>query len=91
MKKNIHPKLQKTVVSCTCGETFETISTKETIRVEICSKCHPFFSGKKKIVDTGGRLDRFRKRYKQSQGAYRISEEEPESEPEETSESKESE
>lgn len=63
MKKGIHPKYVKATVKCACGNTFETGSTKEELRVEICSKCHPFFSGKQKLVDTGGRVERFKKRY----------------------------
>ena len=63
MKEKIHPKYQVTTVKCACGTTFETGSTKENIRVEICSKCHPFFTGKQKLVDTGGRVDRFKKRF----------------------------
>ncbi|HHV51496.1 MAG TPA: 50S ribosomal protein L31 [Clostridiales bacterium] len=63
MKANIHPKYETTTVTCACGETFETRSTKQNIRVEICSKCHPFFTGKQKLVDTGGRVDRFKKRF----------------------------
>jgi large subunit ribosomal protein L31 len=63
MKQNIHPKYETTTVTCACGETFETKSTKQNIRVEICSKCHPFFTGKQKLVDTGGRVDRFKKRF----------------------------
>jgi len=64
MKKNIHPKYGKVTVSCVCGETFETGSTKgEDIRVEICSKCHPFFTGSQRTVETGGRAERFRKKY----------------------------
>ncbi|HHV18428.1 MAG TPA: 50S ribosomal protein L31 [Thermoanaerobacterales bacterium] len=63
MKKGIHPKYVKATVRCACGNTFETGSTKEDLRVEICSKCHPFFSGKQKLVDTGGRVERFKKRY----------------------------
>lgn len=63
MKAGIHPKYGKAVVRCACGTTFETGSTKEDLRVEICSKCHPFFSGKQKLVDTGGRVERFKKRY----------------------------
>ncbi len=63
MKENIHPKYQKTTITCACGEVIETSSTKENIRVEICSKCHPFFTGKQKLVDTGGRVDRFKKRF----------------------------
>ena len=63
MRQGIHPKYMKTVVKCACGETFETISNKEEIKVEICSKCHPFYTGKQKLVDTGGRVDRFKNRY----------------------------
>lgn len=62
MKENIHPKYQKTTITCACGEVIETSSTKENIRVEICSKCHPFFTGKQKFVDAGGRVDKFKKR-----------------------------
>ena len=53
----------KAVVKCACGETFETGSTKKDLHVEICSKCHPFFTGKQKLVDTGGRVERFKKKY----------------------------
>ena len=63
MKENIHPKYEATTIRCACGEVIETRSTKKDIRVEICSKCHPFFTGKQKLVDTGGRVDRFKKRY----------------------------
>ncbi|NLZ53509.1 MAG: 50S ribosomal protein L31 [Thermoanaerobacteraceae bacterium] len=63
MRKGIHPKYMKATVRCACGNTFETGSTKEDLRVEICSKCHPFFSGQQKLVDTGGRVERFKKRY----------------------------
>jgi len=63
MKEGIHPTYQKAVVRCACGETFETRSTKPDIRVEICSKCHPFFTGKQKLVDTGGRVEKFKKRF----------------------------
>lgn len=63
VKEGIHPKYVKATVRCACGNTFETGSTKEDLRVEICSKCHPFFSGKQKLVDTGGRVERFKKRY----------------------------
>jgi large subunit ribosomal protein L31 len=61
MKKGIHPKYEKCVVKCACGNTFETRSTKADIFVEICSACHPFYTGKKKIVDSTGRVDRFKK------------------------------
>ncbi len=63
MKEGIHPKYQKATVTCVCGNTFQTGSTKKELRVEICSKCHPFFTGKQKLVDAGGRVDRFKKRY----------------------------
>ena len=68
MKENIHPQYGEAVVRCACGETFTTGSTKKEIRVEICSKCHPFFTGKQKLVDTGGRVERFRKRYGMADG-----------------------
>ena len=63
MKENIHPKYEKTTITCACGNVIETGSTKKDIRVEICSKCLPFFTGKQKLVDTGGRVDRFKKRF----------------------------
>ena len=63
MKEAIHPKYEKCIVKCACGETFETRSTKSELKVEICSKCHPFYTGKQKLVDTGGRVDRFKKRF----------------------------
>ncbi len=63
MKEKIHPKYGKCIVRCGSGETFETGSTKKDMKVDICSKCHPFYTGKQKLVDTGGRVDRFKKRY----------------------------
>ncbi|WP_062079244.1 50S ribosomal protein L31 [Demequina globuliformis] len=65
MKKDIHPEYVATTVTCTCGNTFETNSTVKdgTIHVEVCSACHPFYTGKQKIMDTGGRVARFEKRY----------------------------
>lgn len=63
MKEGIHPKYQKTKVTCVCGETFETGSTRKELRVEICSKCHPFYTGSQRVVEVGGRADRFRKKY----------------------------
>lgn len=63
MKQGIHPKYEPTVVKCACGAEFETRSTKKDVRVEICSKCHPFFTGRQKLVDAGGRVDRFNKRF----------------------------
>lgn len=67
MKKDIHPKYFQTVIRCACGNEIQTGSTKKDIRVEICSKCHPFFTGKQKLVDTGGRIERFMKKYEQYQ------------------------
>ena len=63
MKEGIHPNYRVTTVKCACGNEFQVGSTKENIRVEICSKCHPFFTGKQKLVDTSGRVDMFKKRY----------------------------
>jgi len=63
MKANIHPEYTQAEVRWACGETFTTGSTKKEIRVEICSKCHPFYTGKQKLVDTGGRVERFLKKY----------------------------
>ncbi len=63
MKEGIHPNYSQTQVKCACGATYETGSTKDGLHVDICSKCHPFFTGKQKLVDTGGRVDRFKKRY----------------------------
>lgn len=63
MKEGIHPDYKVCKVSCICGETFETGSINKELRVEICSKCHPFYTGKQKLIDTGGRVDRFKKRY----------------------------
>ena len=63
MRQGIHPDYYQATVTCNCGNTFVTGSTKEDIHVEICSKCHPFYTGKQKLVDTGGRVDKFRKRY----------------------------
>lgn len=64
MKDNIHPKYyEDATVHCACGETFTTGSVKKEVRVEICSKCHPFFTGRQKLIDAGGRVERFKKRY----------------------------
>lgn len=63
MKKDLHPEYKKCTVTCACGNTFETGSTVGEMRVELCSQCHPFFTGKQKLVDTGGRVDKFKKRY----------------------------
>ena len=63
MKEGIHPNYKRTTIKCACGAEIETSSTKENIRVESCSNCHPFFTGKQKLVDTGGRVDRFKKKF----------------------------
>jgi len=63
MKNDIHPNYLETTVRCACGNEFTTGSTKDSIRVEICSKCHPFFTGKQKLMDTAGRVERFRRKY----------------------------
>ena len=63
MKEGIHPKYKEATVRCACGETFTTGSTKDNLRVEICSKCHPFFTGRQKFVDSGGRVDRFNRKH----------------------------
>ena len=63
MKAAIHPEYVETTITCACGEIIHTRSTRTNIRVEICSKCHPFFTGKQKLVDTAGRVERFQKKY----------------------------
>jgi len=63
MKDKIHPKYETTTITCVCGNVIETRSTVKSISVEICSACHPFFTGKQKLVDTAGRIERFRKKY----------------------------
>ena len=63
MKKDLHPAYELTKITCACGNVIETRSTVKDINVEICSACHPFFTGKQKLVDTAGRIDRFKKRY----------------------------
>ena len=65
MKKDIHPDYKKTVIKCVCGNEIETGSINEDITVEICNNCHPFYTGNQKIVDTEGRVERFKKRYQQ--------------------------
>ena len=63
MREGIHPKYETVQIKCACGEVIETKSTRKNIAVEVCSKCHPFFTGKQKIMDTEGRVDRFKKKY----------------------------
>ena len=62
MKKDIHPQYEEATVHCSCGNTFTTRSTKKDLHVELCSQCHPFYTGKQKLVDSGGRVDRFKRR-----------------------------
>ena len=69
MKQGIHPDYQIANVHCSCGNTFQTRSTVSEIRADICSNCHPFYTGKQKLVDAGGRVERFQRRYAQSEGA----------------------
>lgn len=64
MKDGIHPEYKETTITCACGEVIHTRSTKHNIRVEICSKCHPFFTGRQKLIDSAGRVEKFRKKYK---------------------------
>lgn len=95
MKKSIHPEYVEAEVTCSCGNKFETHATKADIHVEICSNCHPFYTGKQKLVDAGGRVQRFKKKY----GDVKLVPEEPkveeeiegkvEAKPEETEETKE--
>jgi large subunit ribosomal protein L31 len=63
VKKGIHPEYEKTTITCVCGNVIETHSTKKEIKVEICSQCHPFMTGKLKIIDTAGRVERFKNKY----------------------------
>jgi large subunit ribosomal protein L31 len=63
VKPDIHPKYVNATVHCACGETWQTRSTKSEIRLEICSNCHPFFTGKQKLIDTAGRVERFNRKY----------------------------
>ncbi len=69
MKDAIHPEMVETTVTCGCGETFVTRSTKSKIHVEVCSKCHPFYTGKQKFVDSAGRVERFKQKFKWAENA----------------------
>ena len=69
MRADIHPEYTETTVTCSCGNTFTTRSTVSEIRAELCSNCHPFYTGKQKLVDTGGRVERFQRRYAKTQAA----------------------
>jgi large subunit ribosomal protein L31 len=66
MKADIHPEYVETTITCACGETLHTRSTVPHLRVAICSKCHPFFTGKQKLIDTAGRVEKFRRKYNQT-------------------------
>lgn len=68
MKQGIHPKYEVLTVTCACGNTFETRSTKSSLQVDICNVCHPFYTGKQKIMDTAGRVEKFNKRYNLTSG-----------------------
>jgi large subunit ribosomal protein L31 len=69
MRQDIHPEYMTANVHCSCGNEFETRATKSEIRVELCSQCHPFYTGRQKLVDTGGRVDRFQRRLKKTEEA----------------------
>jgi large subunit ribosomal protein L31 len=69
LKEGIHPAYNETVVVCACGEKFTTRSTRQQIQVDICSKCHPFFTGKQKIVDAEGRVEKFKRKYAKAEAA----------------------
>jgi large subunit ribosomal protein L31 len=69
MKEKIHPEYHEVTAHCACGNTWKTRSTKNELRLEICNECHPFFTGKAKLVDTAGRVERFQKRYAKTTGA----------------------
>jgi len=71
MKAGIHPDYQVTTVHCSCGASFETRSTATDLHVELCSECHPFFTGQQKLVDSGGRIEKFEKRYGRRKGAQK--------------------
>ncbi len=64
MKKDIHPKYEAATITCTCGHVIETRSTRKDLKIEICSNCHPFYTGQQKLVDTEGRVEKFKKKYK---------------------------
>ena len=71
MKPDIHPEYMLTNVTCSCGASFQTRSTKPELHVEICSNCHPFYTGKQKLMDTGGRVERFQRRLERAGGSTR--------------------
>lgn len=63
MKKDIHPEFKEVTVTCACGNTFQSASTRDALKVEVCSECHPFFTGKQKFAERGGRVEKFKKKY----------------------------
>ncbi|CAN5797520.1 50S ribosomal protein L31 [soil metagenome] len=69
MKTDIHPRYEEAQVSCSCGSTFTTRSTERSLRVELCNVCHPFYTGKQRLIDSGGRVERFQRRYGARKGA----------------------
>ena len=71
MKEKIHPQYIEAQVTCACGNTFTTGSTKPVLKVEVCSKCHPFFTGERRIMDTAGRVERFRRRYEKKANPFK--------------------
>jgi large subunit ribosomal protein L31 len=73
MKAEIHPTYTESSVKCSCGNTFTTKSTKDDLHVELCNECHPFYTGKQKLVDTGGRVERFERRYGARKGSKKSS------------------
>jgi large subunit ribosomal protein L31 len=83
MKQGIHPEYVETIVTCSCGNTFKTRSVKPELHVELCNQCHPFYTGKQKLVDTGGRVERFQRKYAQRRSAPRPA---PEAEADQTPE-----
>jgi large subunit ribosomal protein L31 len=89
LKKGIHPEYQETTITCACGNVIHTRSTKTNVRVEICSSCHPFFTGKQKLVDTAGRVERFRRKYGlEEAGEEEVPAQESSDQPADTEESK---
>jgi large subunit ribosomal protein L31 len=77
MKQAIHPKFLKSTVACACGNSFQTMSTKPLLKIDVCSKCHPFFTGLQRILDSAGRVERFRKRFSldDEQGRFSLDDE----------------
>ena len=69
MRDGIHPKYETTTITCACGSKFETRSTRPNLRIDVCSRCHPFFTGEQRLMDTGGQVERFRRRAQRAAGA----------------------